>query len=147
VKSPPELVARFRAEGRKITPQRQRIFEVLDHNTEHLTAEAIWAQVRTEMPSISLKTVYQTLHDLTELGEIHALHLGTGSARFDPNLDAHHHLVCAGCGEVHDLYADFTEVRVPRGADHDFEISSTEIVFRGRCPACAAPAGGSPTAR
>ena len=47
------------------------------------------------METISLKTVYQTLHDLAELGEIASLDVGTGMTRFDPNVDdPHHHLVC-----------------------------------------------------
>ena len=39
------------------------------------------------MATISLKTVYQTLNDLAELGEIAALDVGTGRTRFDPNVD------------------------------------------------------------
>ena len=58
------------------------------------------------MPSISLRTVYQTLNDLAEMGEIQALDLGTGSTRFDPNIDEHHHLVCERCGLVRDVALD-----------------------------------------
>jgi Fe2+ or Zn2+ uptake regulation protein len=90
------------------------------------------------MPTISLRTVYQTLNDLAAMGEVHALDLGTGSARFDPNLDVHHHLVCDACGAVHDLYADFGAVEVPAPEQQGFVIESTEIVFRGRCAACSA---------
>jgi hypothetical protein len=68
------------------------------------------------------------------------LDLGTGSSRFDPNVDAHHHLVCVECGKVHDVYVDFTDVQIPPGADRGFLITSTEIVFRGRCALCAAAA-------
>jgi Fe2+ or Zn2+ uptake regulation protein len=142
VKSPEELTARFRDEGRKVTPQRQRIFAVLDGHRGHPTAEAVWEQVRIEMPTVSLKTVYQTLHDLAEMGEVRSLDLGTGSTRFDPNVSSHQHLVCDRCGRVQDLVGDFAEVRVPDGAAHGFQISSTEIVFRGRCPECATSPGG-----
>lgn len=142
MKSPQELTARFRTEGRKVTPQRQRIFEALHGNTDHPTAEAVWDRVRADLPTVSLKTVYQTLHELAALGELQSFDLGTGSARFDPNVENHHHLVCTVCGEVHDVEADFTGVRVPSGADHGFEVSSTEIVFRGTCPRCAAPKRG-----
>jgi Fe2+ or Zn2+ uptake regulation protein len=137
VKSVEELAARFRSEGRKVTPQRLRVFEALSGSDEHPTAEHIWEVVRADLPSMSLKTVYQTLNELAELGEVHALDLATGATRFDPNLDAHHHLVCESCGRVHDLYADFTDVRVPAGGSHGYTISSTEIVFRGTCPDCA----------
>ena len=57
--------------------------------------------------------MYQTLNDLAAMGELQQLDLGTGSARFDPNVDAHHHLVCDACGEVRDLYVDFADVAVP----------------------------------
>jgi Fe2+ or Zn2+ uptake regulation protein len=91
------------------------------------------------MPTISLKTVYQTLNDLSEMGELQLLDLGTGAARFDPNVDVHHHLVCEGCGKVRDLYADFTEVKVPRGRDQGFRVRGAEVVFRGLCDQCQAP--------
>ena len=69
------------------------------------------------METISLKTVYQTLHDLAELGEIAALDLGTGMTRFDPNVDhPHHHLVCRQCGRVRDLVADFPDLADPDGS-------------------------------
>ena len=141
MKSPAELSTRFRDAGLKVTPQRERIFRALHDNGTHPTAEAVWDEVRIDLPTISLKTVYQTLHDLAEMGEIQALDLGTGSARFDPNVGAHHHLVCDTCGRVHDITGDFTSVRVPRGSDHGYEISATEIIFRGRCPDCAAASG------
>jgi Fe2+ or Zn2+ uptake regulation protein len=136
VKSPAELSQLFHARGLKVTPQRQCIFRILHESEGHPTAESVYAAAAAEMPAISLRTVYQTLNDLAAMGEIHQLELGTGSSRFDPNVDGHHHLVCERCGKVRDLYADFTGVRVPQG-DHGFRIRSTEIVFRGVCDDCA----------
>jgi Fe2+ or Zn2+ uptake regulation protein len=138
VKSPSDLTESFRAKGLKITPQRLRIFEVLHDSDQHPTAESVYEQVRAEMPTISLRTVYQTLNDLAAMGELNQLDLGTGSSRFDPNLEPHHHLVCEACGEVHDVHADFSGVHVPDGRDHGFDVSVTEIVFRGLCPDCQA---------
>ena len=136
MKSPTELTDLFRAQGMKVTPQRQCIFRALHGNDTHPTAELIYERVTQEMPTVSLRTVYQTLNDLAAMGEITHIDLGTGSSRFDPNLDAHHHLVCDSCGSVVDIEADFADVRVPAGATHGFEVSRTEIVFRGRCTAC-----------
>jgi Fur family peroxide stress response transcriptional regulator len=138
VKSPAELTELFRAQGLKVTPQRQCIFKVLADNEQHPSADAVYERVREEMPTISLRTVYQTLNDLADMGELSQLDLGTGSTRFDPNLDPHHHLVCDRCGRVHDIYADFTDVHVPAGSTHGYRVSNTEIVFRGLCPTCQA---------
>jgi Fe2+ or Zn2+ uptake regulation protein len=135
--TPEELAERFRASGRKVTAQRQCIFRLLQGEESHPSAEAVHAAASLEMETISLKTVYQALHDLTELGEIAALDVGTGMTRFDPNVDdPHHHLVCRSCGNVRDLMADFPDLTVPNGADLGFEVGSAEVVFRGLCPSC-----------
>lgn len=141
VKSPEELTQIFRSRGLKVTPQRQTIFRALHGSTIHPTAEAVYETVSREMPTISLRTVYQTLNDLTQMGELLAFDLGTGSVRFDPHTGQHHHLVCGACGKVQDLEADFPGVAVPPSNPFGFEVTSTEIVFRGRCRDCVGAAG------
>jgi Fe2+ or Zn2+ uptake regulation protein len=138
VKSVEVLTEQFRARGLKVTPQRQSIFRALSSSTVHPTAESVYAAVSAEMPTISLRTVYQTLNDLAAMGELSTLDLGTGSTRFDPNLEPHHHLVCDVCGRIDDLDVDFPSVVVPStGESAGFEVTATEIVFRGRCARCA----------
>jgi len=137
VKSPDELTEAFRRQGLKVTPQRQCIFRALHHNGEHPSAESVYELVSAEMPTISLRTVYQTLNDLAAMGELRQLTLGPGSARFDPNLDAHHHLVCERCGDVVDVYADVSDLEVAPAQRRGFTIRATQVVFRGVCASCA----------
>jgi Fe2+ or Zn2+ uptake regulation protein len=92
------------------------------------------------MPTISLRTVYQTLNDLAAMGELRSLDLGTGSTRFDPNLEPHHHLVCTSCGRIDDVYGDAPVLAVPDG----FEVTAAEIVYRGRCGTCRTAPTRSP---
>lgn len=137
MKSPEELTALFRLHRRKVTPQRQCIFGVLQGDVTHPTAESVYEAARAKMETISLKTVYQTLNELASMGEVAALDLGTGTTRFDPNVESvHHHLVCRSCGKVRDLRADFSSVSVPQGLEEGFEVGEAEVVFRGLCGEC-----------
>ncbi len=136
MKPPVEMARLFRERGLKMTPQRECILDVLRGAEGHPSAEAVYAEARARMATMSLKTVYQTLNDLVAMGEIQQLDLGTGASRFDPNVDVHHHLVCTSCGKVRDLYADFRSIEVPPGASQGFTVGSAEVVFRGLCAEC-----------
>jgi Fe2+ or Zn2+ uptake regulation protein len=138
VKSPAELVDLFRSEGLKATPQRDLVFRLLHDNHTHPTAEAIYTAAAATMPTISLKTVYQVLNDLRELGEIQSLDFGTGATRFDPNIGDHQHLVCTSCGAVFDVHIDDSDLALPKSQRHGFVIDEVEVTFRGCCGQCLA---------
>ncbi len=149
MQSPEALSELLRARGGKVTPQRERIFRYLAEHGDHPTAEAVYAAVVADMPTISLRTVYQTLNDLVALRELAQLDVVGGAVRFDTMVEPHHHLVCNVCGRVIDVPADFPEVRMPSTFEDQFHVDATEIVFRGTCRAClGAEAGvGSPHQR
>jgi len=137
MKAVDELTTLFRDRGLRVTPQRQAIFRLLHGNDGHPTVESLYDAARTEMPTISLKTVYQTVHDLEAMGQVSLLDLGTGSVRVDPNVEhAHHHLICTECGKVRDLPVDFPGLRVPPRLRDGFTVSAVEVNFRGRCGDC-----------
>jgi len=106
VEDPDTLTALFRRHGLKVTRQRQCIFEILYANPAHSTAEAIYVIAKRRMPSISLKTVYEILHSLADLGQIRQIDLGTGSTHFDPDIHDHHHLVCSSCSRIENIDLD-----------------------------------------
>jgi Fe2+ or Zn2+ uptake regulation protein len=138
MKTVEELTQRFRAEGLRVTPQRQAIFRLLHGNAEHPTVESIYESARSEMPTISLKTVYQTVHDLETMGEVALLDVGTGSVRVDPNVEhAHHHLICTRCGRVRDVLVDVGTLRIPARERRGFTVADVEVHFRGVCDECA----------
>jgi Fur family transcriptional regulator, stress-responsive regulator len=127
-----------------MTPQRMRIFEVIEAGTPHTTVESIHQRAVATMPTLSLATVYQTVHELQALGEV-ALHdLGLGRLVVDVNVEhPHQHLVCTGCGHVTDVDVRVGgEALVGLGVD-DFTVERVDVVFRGRCQACgsSAPSG------
>lgn len=133
------LSTRFRERGLRVTPQRQVIFRLLEGNVEHPTVEWLHEAARAEMPTISLKTVYQTVHDLEDLGEVHLLHVGTGSVRVDPNVEhPHHHRICTECGSVRDVVVEVDDLRLPARARDGFAVADVQVHFRGVCADCAA---------
>ncbi len=141
MKSADELTTKFRARGLRVTPQRQAIFKLLCGVDTHPTVDSLYDAARSEMPTISRKTVYQTVHDLESMGEVELLDVGTGSLRVDPNVEhSHQHLVCTRCGTVRDVLVDVADLRVPSRYRRDFTVDAVEVVFRGVCDTCAAAA-------
>src|SRR3972149_2417427 len=117
-----DVSAKLRSRGHRVTPQRQCIVRLLQENYDHPTVESLYAEAVGEMPTISRRTVYQTVHDLETLGEVRLLDLGTGSLRVEPNIDhPHHHLACTSCGRVVDIRVDFPGLRVPEDRLGGFE--------------------------
>ena len=140
MKTPDELTERFRDRGLKVTPQRQAIFRALHGNDAHPTCRVRVRRGRpSEMPTISLRTVYQTLNDLADDGRARCTStLGTGSARFDPNVETRTTTWSATGAGGSATCTPTSPVRpVPDGAaPRGSGSSGTEIVFRGRCERC-----------
>jgi len=135
MRTPGELTTAFRERGLKVTPQRQLLFRLLHGNDQHPSAEMLFAAASTEMPGISLRTVYQTLSDLSSMGELAQVSLGVGPVRFDPNTDEHQHAVCTRCGAISDVYVGGTGVLEVEGLD-EFVTTGASIVFHGECRTC-----------
>jgi Fe2+ or Zn2+ uptake regulation protein len=135
VRTPTELTEAFRAQGWKVTPQRQLLFRLLHGNQAHPSADALFEIASRQMPGISLRTVYQTLNDLVAMGELRQLAFSAGASRFDPNVEHHHHAECDHCGELRDVYVDgLGELQVD--GLHGFRPERTSVVFHGRCADC-----------
>jgi Fe2+ or Zn2+ uptake regulation protein len=139
MKSVDELTELFRRQGLRVTPQRQVIFGLLQGDDGHPTVESLYESARARMPTISLKTVYQTVNDLAAMDEVVVLDLGTGSSRVDPNVEhEHHHLICTHCGKVRDVPLDLADVELPPRYRRGFSVSTIEVNFRGLCDECVA---------
>ncbi|HSB84936.1 MAG TPA: transcriptional repressor [Ilumatobacteraceae bacterium] len=136
MRPPAELTEAFRRQNLKVTPQRQLLFRLLHGNAAHPSADVLFAEASALMPGISLRTVYQTLNDLAEMGELQHVSVGSGPSRFDPNTDDHHHAVCDRCGDVFDVYVDNLAALQVDGLN-GFAPSTVRLVFSGTCQHCA----------
>jgi Fe2+ or Zn2+ uptake regulation protein len=134
-----ELADRLRQRGWRLSAQRRVIAGVLVGEHVHLTAEAVHAAAQSVLPEISLATVYNTLNELVDMGEILELSAGPGPKRYDPNITvAHQHLMCTGCGTLRDVAPEGEDgLSLPADQRHGFQLLGVGIMFRGLCPACA----------
>jgi len=101
-----QLIALFRENGYKVTPQRLAICEEVLSSREHPSAEMIFEKVSKKYPSLSLTTVYHTLDLLKELELVHELRFDNHSSRFDPNTSIHVNVICRRCGKIEDYNSD-----------------------------------------
>ena len=130
------LCEQLRSRGRRLTPQRRAIIQVLLEDEAHPTAEQIFARVRQIMPDMSHATVYNTLHELVEMDLLQELDLGLGERHYDFTSDDHAHLICMGCRHVEDVLCDCEAMTLPPEYTHGFHVLDCNVIFRGYCPAC-----------
>jgi len=131
------FVETFSRIGMKVTHQRAEIFRETAGSDEHLDAEMIYQRVRKRVTGISRDTVYRTLATLEDEGLIRKAEALGGSARFDANLDQHHHFVCTVCGAVKDFRSEaLDDLPIPDAAKALGSIESAQVHVRGVCAAC-----------
>lgn len=136
-----ELAEAIHARGGKVTCQRLLIYEMLEGNTDHPTAEAVYERVRRVMPVVSLTTVYKTLNELVSIGELTRFEVN-GVSHFDPNTDPHGEAVCLSCGRIVDV---IYEVPLSAAEVEGFRVTSAALTFYGYCQQCRATGSGIET--
>lgn len=128
---------RLRRSGSRVTPQRLAIVEAVFGSQEHPTAAAVYEQVHGQYPTMSLTTVYKTLHMLESLGEVKPVLTDAGTTHYDANVSPHVHAVCARCGAVADADAGGGNLVTAR-APHGWTVAHWRLELVGLCPRCVA---------
>jgi len=138
--TPADVRQRFREKGLKLTPQRYAIYEMMIHTDSHPAVEEIYHAVQSMFPMLSLNTVYYTLTSLKKAGLIADVPVQEGPARFDANMDRHHHLVCLKCRKIEDLYDKaLDQLKISAKSTNGYLVESHRVEFRGYCSECRTP--------
>jgi len=98
-----EFVARCRQRGIAVTPQRLAVVQALLASENHPSADEICVAVRRKHPHVSSATVHRILEQFCEVGEARKVTLLHDVARYDGNVERHHHVLCVRCRRVHDI--------------------------------------------
>lgn len=128
---------------RRRTKQRTALEEALQGAEEFRTAQQLHADLRSMGAGVGLTTVYRTLAQMAEAGDVDVLLGEDGEARYRAcSANHHHHLVCRSCGYTVEVTADAVERWARRMAsDYGFSEVSHTVEIIGLCDTCTHNAG------
>ena len=128
----------LRQHGLQVTAQRLAVLRAASDRS-HRTADDIYGVVRAEIGAISRQAVYDALGTLTDKGLLRRIQPAGSPARYEGRVgDNHHHLICRSCNRMADVDCAVGEAPCLTPADAGgYEIDEAEVVYWGRCPACA----------
>ena len=119
----------LQAAGLRPTKQRLALAKFLfDGRHRHITAEQLHAQAIDDRTSVSLATVYNTLHQFTSAGLLREVVVDANRSYFDTNTTDHHHFFHEKTGELQDI-DDLIVANLPKppgGA----KIARVDVVVR-----------------
>ncbi len=127
-----------RTQGRRLTPQRRLVLEILNETQDHLDADALYARAKARDEHISLATVYRSLSMLKQVGLVIEHNLGQDHGHFEPvKSTPHYHFSCQECGRVIEFSSPQIE-KVLRDLHRSQGLLVTHAYFHvsGLCPAC-----------
>jgi len=122
------------------TKQLEAVWEAVKDEKSHPTADQVYEKVRSEIPNISLGTVYRNLQKLVSEQKLQVLTLER-TQRFDPMVHRHQHFVCERCGRVYDIFLNPKETSAPPSLTRKgFQVTSHQLSLYGTCKECSSQA-------
>ena len=148
--APLAWAARLRERGLRVTRQRLAVLDALQRHP-HTRAEDVLQEVRTELPEITVQSVYTVLNSLTAAGLLRRLDLTGQPARYETQAagqsDNHHHAVCTHCGRIEDVPCAVGHAPcLTPSVDHGMAIQVADVVYQGVCADCRTGSGTSHSA-
>ncbi len=119
--------------GLKMTEQRRIILQVLNESSDHPSVETVFQRAKGIDSSISIATVYRTLHLLDEMNLVQRHDFNESYSRFEVNLEHHHHLIDLETGQVVEFQSDELE-RIKERIAHQlgYELVDHRLELYGR---------------
>ncbi len=128
-----DVKAMLRDVGLRPTRQRMALGWILfGKGDRHLTAEALYEEATRAKVPVSLATVYNTLHQFTEVGLLRQVPVDGTKAYFDTNASSHHHFFVEGEDELLDIPSSDVIVGKTPEAPEGYEIARVDVVVRLR---------------
>lgn len=121
----------LRRAGLRPTRQRIDLARILFGSGErHVTAEMLHAEALGHKVSVSLATVYNTLHQFTECGLLREVAIEGSKTYFDTNTSDHHHFYFERDGKLIDIHGEHIALMSLPEAPDGMEISRVDVLIR-----------------
>jgi Fur family iron response transcriptional regulator len=128
-----DVKALLRQVGLRPTRQRMALGWILfGKGDRHLTAEMLYEEATRAKVPVSLATVYNTLHQFTEVGLLRQIAVDGSKTYFDTNNSTHHHFFIEGENSVLDIPDSDVVVGNTPTPPEGYEIARVDVVVRLR---------------
>ena len=119
--------------------KRNAIYDCLCRSKAHPSAETIYAELKSQIPDLSLGTVYRNLSLFKQQGLAISVATVNGVERFDGNVKPHVHFICTDCSAVIDLESMDVPQALTAAAEScsGGSVAECQLSFTGRCRDCS----------
>ncbi len=126
-----DVKAMLRDVGLRPTRQRLALAWILfAKGDRHITAEQLYDEATKAKVPVSLATIYNTLHQFTEVGLLRQVAVDGSQAYFDTNVSDHHHFYIEGEIGLTDISAgDMVVEKMPAPPD-GYDLDRIDVVVR-----------------
>ena len=128
-----DVPSMLRAVGLRPTRQRMALgFILFGKADRHVTAEMLYEEATRAKVPVSLATVYNTLHQFTDVGLLRQVAVDGSKTYFDTNVSDHHHFFVEGENDLLDIPVSDVVVGKMPVAPEGYEITRIDVVVRVR---------------
>lgn len=128
----------LREKGCRLTPQRLALLKIIARGEGHPSVDQIYELIKTNFPTTSLATIYNTLGLLKDMREVLELNFANLGNRYDGNNPyPHPHIICVECGQILDSeFMAMAAVSLEMAQKTGYQINHYQLNFFGLCPKC-----------
>jgi Fur family transcriptional regulator, iron response regulator len=128
-----DVKSKLRDVGLRPTRQRMALGWILfAKGDRHVTAEMLYEEASKAKVPVSLATVYNTLHQFTDVGLLRQVAVDGSKTYFDTNATEHHHFFVEGENALLDIpHSDVVVGKTPVPPE-GYEIARIDVVVRLR---------------
>jgi len=125
------VIARLKEAGLRPTRQRIALAKLLfEGENRHVTAEDLHSEARAAGVSVSLATIYNSLHQFTDAGLMREVVVEAGRSYFDTNTGDHHHFFHEDTGSLEDIPGDQINVSELPAAPAGKSVQRVDVIVR-----------------